>query len=356
MKITEPTLLLDKKKCLKNIEMMAEKAKRNDVRFRPHFKTHQSITIGKWFKDFGVKAITVSSLSMASAFAGEFKDITVAFPVNLLKMKEINNLNDSITLNLLVEDKDTIEQLALGLRNRTNVFIKIDVGYNRTGIQAEDTEEVDALLAEIDKHSSKLRFKGLLTHAGHSYESKSTDEICAIHDISIRKMVYLKSKYLECYPEMEISVGDTPTCSVVDDFKLVDEIRPGNFVFYDLMQMELGSCTFDQVAVVLACPVVAVHRDRLIIHGGAIHLSKEFIRDQTEGLIYGAVVQLQENGWSEPFPGMKVVSLSQEHGVVAHPGHFKVGDVIGIIPVHSCLTANLMRYYTTLDGNRIDLV
>jgi len=34
---------------------------------------------------------------------------------------------------------------------------------------------------------------------------------------------------------------------------MVDEIRPGNFVFYDLMQYRIGSCSVGQIAVAMAC-------------------------------------------------------------------------------------------------------
>jgi D-serine deaminase-like pyridoxal phosphate-dependent protein len=44
-KITEPALLFDKRKCLMNIRRMKQKADKNNVQFRPHFKTHQSVEI-----------------------------------------------------------------------------------------------------------------------------------------------------------------------------------------------------------------------------------------------------------------------------------------------------------------------
>ena len=82
--ITKPTLLLDKQKCLLNIRRMKHKANRNNVQFRPHFKTHQSIEIGEWFRQEGVLSISVSSLKTAKYFAGAGgDDITIVFPVNL---------------------------------------------------------------------------------------------------------------------------------------------------------------------------------------------------------------------------------------------------------------------------------
>jgi D-serine deaminase-like pyridoxal phosphate-dependent protein len=128
-----------------------------------------------------------------------------------------------------------------------------------------------------------------------------------------------------------------------------DEIRPGNFVFYDVMQYHIGSCLLDDIAVAVSCPVVSVYRDRneIIIYGGAVHLSKEFIEADNGFKLFGYVVKFTKNGWSSPLPGTYVSSLSQEHGTVKMPekfiSKFKPGDVLGILPVHSCLTANLLR-------------
>ena len=51
--INRPTFVLDKQICLRNIEKMAKKASEHGLRFRPHFKTHQSAEIGEWFRSFG---------------------------------------------------------------------------------------------------------------------------------------------------------------------------------------------------------------------------------------------------------------------------------------------------------------
>jgi D-serine deaminase-like pyridoxal phosphate-dependent protein len=105
VKIIRPTLLVDKEICLRNMERMAQKAAEHNLRFRPHFKTHQSLKIGKWFRQFGVEAITVSSVQMAEYFAGDgWNDITIAFPVNILEIDNINRLASGIKLGLLVEN------------------------------------------------------------------------------------------------------------------------------------------------------------------------------------------------------------------------------------------------------------
>ncbi len=138
MEITEPTLLLDLQKCKNNIRKMVEKANKNKLIFRPHFKTHQSIQIGEIFKEFGVDKITVSSVEMAQYFTeAGWEDITIAFPFNPLEISEIEQLSDRINLNILISSLESAEKLIEVTDETINYFIEIDAGYNRSGILAE---------------------------------------------------------------------------------------------------------------------------------------------------------------------------------------------------------------------------
>jgi D-serine deaminase-like pyridoxal phosphate-dependent protein len=352
--ITKPTLLLDQQKCKRNIAMMVSKAANHHVSFRPHFKTHQSLEIGRWFKALGVDKITVSSLEMAEYFSSEWDDITVAFPVNLLEIETINQLSEKITLQLLVESVETTRFLAQNTKNNIGIFIKIDVGYHRTGLPPTATQQIDEILSVISA-SRTLSFKGFLTHAGHTYSCRTKEEILAIHNTSTKILTGLKAKSINRFPGLIISIGDTPGCSLADDFSGIDEIRPGNFVFYDLTQQQIGACSFDQIAVAMACPIVAIHpeRNEIVIYGGGVHFAKDRLEVENVGTIYGIVVVQLEEGWGGPIPGMYIKSLSQEHGIVSEPHPFitkyKIGDLLYILPVHSCMTANEMKCYKSQD-------
>lgn len=360
--LTEPTLLLDKQKCLSNISMMAEKARRNNLIFRPHFKTHQSQEVGRWFREFGVDKITVSSVKMAEYFAQDgWNDITVAFPVNIHEKDRLNRLAEKITLNLLVVSPETVDQLGKEINHPINLFIEIDTGYHRTGVDPENFVLLDAILDRIDA-SPNLKFKGFLTHDGHSYKIRSDKKaILDIHQNSSSIARTLKQKYSKRYPDLIFSVGDTPTCSVAETFNGIDEIRPGNFVFYDFTQVAIGSCTLEQIAVAMACPVVATYpeRNEVVVHGGAVHFSKDSLSTQN-GNSFGKVVRLSENGWSTEETGMYIKSLSQEHGIIHveknQTENIKVGDWLGVLPIHSCLTADVMKAYTTTGGIDIEMM
>lgn len=339
---------------------MARKVKDRGIFFRPHFKTHQSAGVGEWFKENGVNAITVSSVQMAAYFAGNgWRDITIAFPVNRLEIAEINRLSREVSLNLLVESKDTVSFLAKALDSPVKLWLKIDTGYHRTGLEWDNMTEISTLARAIEK-APGLEFSGLLTHSGHTYRAQSVEEVKLTLADAVTKLNRVRTGLkARGVPNCKISIGDTPGCSLAENFPGVDEIRCGNFVFYDLMQYFLGACKEEDISVALACPVVALHprRNEIVIYGGAVHLSKDFVTGTGGEKIYGLAALPGKKGWGPVLSGTHVSSLSQEHGIVktapATLKRVKVGDLLLILPVHSCLTANLMRRYLTLEGRDI---
>jgi len=355
LEIAEPTLLVDEKRCRRNIEAMALKARSLGLIFRPHFKTHQSLAIGRWFRDYGVDRIAVSSVAMAEYFAGDgWEDITIAFPAHPGLVDRIGRLARRVRLNLLFDAPEVLRCYGVGLRVDVDYFIEVDTGQERSGVHHSDLETIERIVA-VGRRFSQLHFKGFLTHAGQVYRSRKVQEVKAKGKAAISAMAALKERYSGAI----VSYGDTPTATLLNEFPEVDELRPGNFVFYDLMQVGLGVCGPERIVVALACPVVSVNygRNRAVIHGGAVHLSKEGLVHPVYGRIYGQAVGLGEGGLGRA-RGLYVVDLTQEHGVIAGPGEqikrLKPGATIAILPVHSCLAAQAMAGYLTFSGRRLD--
>lgn len=342
MNTTHPTLLINKEQALKNIEMMAKKAHENGIEFRPHFKTHQSLEVGNWFRDFGVNKITVSSVTMAHYFAQDgWSDITIAFPFNSLESSLLNAFTENIHLTICMEAEKPLSSLLNQLKRPVNVLIKTDIGYHRTGINPTDQKTITGIIEKCRQYDY-LNWIGFLGHAGHSYQCKTNEEILNVHSSSTAILKQLKSTYGGI-----ASCGDTPTCSVASTFNGIDEIRPGNFVYYDLSQYYIGSCALNQIAVALACPVVATHpkRNQAVLYGGGVHFSKDRAQDEADNTVYGLMVQLTNTGWELMNDAPKLVSLSQEHAILEGDAthHLKPGDVVGILPVHSCMAADCLK-------------
>lgn len=357
--ITRPTLLLDEDRCRQNIARMVHKARKNHVRLRLHFKTHQSAQVGGWCHELGITQITVSSVKMAEYFATHgWTDITVAFPVNWREIEAINRLAKEIRLGLIIESQETVAFLNSSLKYPVDIWLDVDAGYHRTGIAWDAVDDAKALVASIQA-APLLTLKGMLTHSGDSYAARSHEELQALYDLTVSRFQSLR---LALGVDLELSIGDTPCCSVVEDLSAVNEIRPGNFVYYDAMQVIIGACTWEDVAVALACPVVAknAQRKEIVIHGGGVHLSKESFVDRQERKIFGMIALPEGDGWGPVLEGSYVKSLSQEHGVIqADDETFEritLGSLVMVLPVHSCMTADLMKSYTTLTGKSIRMM
>ncbi|MFN3999049.1 alanine racemase [Algoriphagus sp.] len=355
--ITSPTLLINEQITRANIKRMADKAARNGKKLVPHWKTAQSHEIGNWAKEYGIKEVTASSIKLAEYLCGQgWDNIHIAFPFNPLEIPRLNYLSANHSLSVQLVNAATTQKLANELTHEVGFFIEIDAGYGRTGVHISDFGTMEEII-RIAAATDKLKFKGFYLHPGHTYYTPDKAEI---YEQSRQALRMLKTKYQSEFPNLVTRIGDTPGCAVTEDFGDIDELGPGNFVFFDLMQAELGSCTKEDISVCLAVPVVdiSLERKEILVHGGGVHLAKDVLVDANGNKNFGEVVLLNEAGWTIPTDRSYVKSISQEHGLIKASDSLmasvKVGDLLGILPVHSCMTADCMGEYLSLDGEKID--
>lgn len=344
-----PQLIVDPVIAKRNIRFMKNKADVAGTDLRPHFKTHQSRAIGNWFRDAGINGITVSSVRMARYFAEDgWNDITLAFPLNVLAASEYDRLSKDIRLSVLVSSAEVVRMMDTELNHETGLYIELDPEYGRSGMPVQNAAAI-AELHETIQHSAHFRFAGFYCHAGHSYHCRSEEEIINLSDGVLNKLRIIR----ESWPDAPICFGDTPSCSVRDNFDPATQLSPGNFVFYDWMQTRIGSCTPDDIALYLRCPVIETYpeRQQVLIHGGAVHFSKE--SSEYNGTVQFGVVKSNNPDYTG-----QVVKISQEHGLVQCSSElFKSlspGSTLDIYPVHSCLTADEMGAYFTESGEYLD--
>lgn len=359
--VVKPSLVVNEDRCRNNISVMASKARRLGLKFRPHFKTHQSWAAGRWFRDEGVDAITVSSVDMARYFAHDgWTDITLAIPVNPLQAKQVAELSRQINLNLVVVDSMALQPaIALTEGNPPGVFIKVDAGYGRAGLPCERTEDIVALAQKLSV-VDKLDFKGILAHDGHTYQATTLGQIESIRHESNRRMAVASEALSLAGMKAMVSAGDTPSCTRSEHWEGVDEIRPGNFAFYDVQQLMAGNCTTGQMALAVYCPVISVEpqKGKAVIYGGAVHFSKDFAFENGER-IFGAGFAVKEPGASWPchleqLP-FRLTALSQEHGILTgapkQMAQLKPGSLVALFPAHSCLAVAQFKSFLTTSGS-----
>ena len=357
--IATPALLLDIERLRRNADRIGKRVRDLGAGLRPHVKTHKSIEVARIQTEGHSGAITVSTLAEASAFVGHgFQDITYAVPIEPGKFKAALALAKSCQrLNLITDDPGIPELLNQAARNEDvslNLFLKIDCGYHRCGVEPDSREAIEIPGRISD--SSNLRFAGILTHAGHSYHYSSREERLKVarheRDVMAGLATALRNTGIDV---PTVSIGSTPTITVVDHLDGIDEARPGNYIFFDAFQAAIGSCTLEDCALTVLAAVV--HRDKkrnkIVIDAGAIALSKdrgamEF--DPTCG--YGRVLDLEGRQLD-----LRIEALSQEHGeIVAENGDisgFRVGSRVRILANHSCLSAAQHSHYNVLESGQI---
>ena len=357
-----PSLLLDVDRVKRNAARIREIATRNGVKLRPHVKTHKCIEVARIQTAGHDNGITVSTLKEANAFAKNgFNDITYAVPIELGKFDEAVELRRAGTkLNLLTDDASTVAVLdeAAGIGGvRFDVFLKVDVGTHRCGVEPDSAEAI-AIPRQI-ANSNNLNFGGILTHAGHSYDVSTKKEILSVARYERDAMVDLAGRLRSDGVDVpSVSIGSTPTMTHVDHLNGIDEIRPGNYIFFDNFQAKLGSCSFDDTALTVLAAVV--HRDanrrRIVVDAGAIALSKDrgpMHIDPSCG--YGRVLDLDGSE-----TGMSVTGMSQEHGIIQAENddtfnRYPIGSRVRVLANHSCLTAAQHSHYNVLqDGQIVD--
>ena len=361
-----PSLILDRQRLSQNVSRMRARAERFGVTLRPHMKTAKSARVAE-LACGGKGPITVSTLAEADYFFRHgFRDMTYAVGIVPAKLDHVAKLQrDGADMKLITDNVDVARAIAARGRDLGQTFrvlIEIDTGLGRAGV-APDAPELNEIAAGLRQGADLV---GVLAHAGHSYHCHSVGEVKQIAEEerlgALEAALRLRESGFAC---PVVSVGSTPTAIHAERLDGVTEIRPGNFVFFDLFQAGVESCGMEDLAVSVLASVIGHHRGRnhFLIDAGGLALSKDTgANEHRPGTGYGLICL---PGGKVPLPGLAVLDVHQEHGIVAHAkgldaisplpfDRFPVGNRVRVLPNHSCMTAAMYdRYYVTDGGTEI---
>ncbi|MBX7224009.1 MAG: alanine racemase [Blastocatellia bacterium] len=355
-----PSLILEKARVQQNADLMHQRAQTLGVRLRPHIKTHKCVEIARLQTAGQFGGITVSTLAEAEAMlAGGFSDITYAVPVEPGKFRRVCELaRRSDVFTVITDSREIPEALHRAAQEagvRIRVQLEIDTGDNRCGLDWESAEIVE--LANLVNRFPSLEFGGILTHAGHTYTSAAGNERLRIAAEERDRMGEIAHRIrLSGVAVPTVSVGSTPGMMAIDHLEGVTEARPGNYIFFDAFQTDMGNCPAESCALTVLAAVIHQNGNaqKVVIDAGAIALSKDrgacAVRPDCG---YGRVLDLEGNDL-----GLTVAAVSQEHGQiqVSNPELFEkltVGTRVRILTNHSCLTAAQYDHYNVLESGQI---
>jgi len=356
-----PSLILDKAALARNTARMTARFKEIGIDLRPHMKTAKSIDVARMALEGNFGGVTVSTLKEAEYFASHgITDITYAvsiIPEKLARIAALINSGTKITvITDQVEMAEKVNQRAVELGIILDTLIELDSGERRAGIIAQSQALLDVANALNDLPG--MRLQGVLTHAGHSYQGRDIEAIAAIAESERLCATTAASRLLSAgLPCPVVSIGSTPTATHGLSYEGITEVRCGVYMFGDVFQSEIFSCTQDDIAVSVLATVIG-HRPDInsaLIDAGALALSKDrstAAPGLPEDIGFGLVTDITG---THRVDGVKVGHVYQEHGMLVSSGQFPfdalpVGSRVRVLPNHSCLTAAMYDAYNVVDG------
>jgi D-serine deaminase-like pyridoxal phosphate-dependent protein len=338
-----------------NIAAMQALARSAGVALRPHAKTHKSPTIARWQIDAGAVGICCAKLAEAEVFAAAgITNIRLPYPVNPVNADRVRALiAQGVRLSIIVDDLDVARGWSTAMTGsgaKLDVLVKVDVGFHRCGIDPDSPRAID-MVREVASLPG-LNFRGLLSHAGHSYNAASVHDIAAVADREITILRSIAAQARDAGVDIaEISVGSTPSARFITLQSGVTEMRPGNYVFYDRTQVGLGSTTLDNCAMhVIATVVSRPAPARIVFDAGSKTLTSDAARGF--GAVTGHGLVFPDLETTQPMGSIAIERLSEEHAVarVLADCPLKPGDRVRILPNHSCVVTNLANELMLTDG------
>jgi len=350
-----PAVLLDSSRLTRNLSRMQAAANARGVRLRPHAKTHKSPRVAALQIERGAVGICCAKLGEAEVFADEgIADIRLPYPLNPVNADRVFALARRVLLSFIVDDPavaDVWSGLAVARGTKLDVLIKVDVGFHRCGIDPESPAAPGTVRAIAEMPG--LRFRGLLSHAGHGYGATSEKGLEAVAVAEAQTLRNLAAASGVACPE--ISVGATPTARFSVQQDGVTELRPGNYAYFDRTQVALGAGTWEDCALtVLARVVSRPARDRVILDSGSKTLTNDLARGFINTPGYGQV--LRDIGIADADTSLLVERLSEEHAtvrVLQGETRLKTGDLARIVPNHSCVVSNLVDQVWLVNGDTV---
>jgi len=342
-----PALLVDLARLERNIADMAALARDAGVALRPHFKTHKSVAIARRQIGAGAVGMTVAKLDEAAALIdGGVTDILLANEIvtapKLARAIDLARRSRLILAVDCVEGARTLSDAASAAGISMRVSIEVECGLLRCGVAPTAAAPLALAIAGLPG----LVLEGVFTHAGNSYASTSREQVeaAAIAEAgAVRDAAEaIRSVGLDV---PVVSAGSTPTARRVVGEPGITELRAGNYVFCDAMQVALGTVDMDATALSIAATVISRPTPhRAVIDAG----SKTFGLDKgAHGLMvvttYGHAIGIDGT----------LDRLSEEHGIftVLPESSAAVGDRVRVLPNHACAVGNLGReYFGVRDG------
>ncbi len=346
-----PFVIIDMDKVERNIANMQTMVTSAGISLRPHIKTHKIPFLAHKQISAGAIGITVAKLGEAEVMAASGIDnILIAYPIiGEKKIDRLIRLSKQVQITVAIDSYEAaagISKAAAQAKTRVGILIEMDCGFGRVGLPPG--EPVLDLAKQIIQLAG-LDLKGILTFAGHSYDAHR-EETLRIVSLEEGRLAMETAKLMREHgiPVETISAGSTPSSRFVSKVSGITEIRPGTYIFGDLMQVKIGSHELENCALTVKVTVISrPAHNRAVIDAGTKILTmdgEDSPLGTGRGMVHGR-------------HGIKVSWLTEEHGMLELSGDeeaLAIGDTLEIIPVHCCGVINMVDEVAAVRGSEVE--
>ncbi|MBK8020151.1 MAG: alanine racemase [Chloroflexi bacterium] len=333
-----PAVLIDLDRMERNIARMQADCDDAGVAFRPHVKTHKIPEIAHMQIDAGAVGLASQKVSEAQVFAeAGFDDILI--PFNIVGPAKTARLVDLALYTRMTVSADS-EWVIRGLSDaaaaegiRLRVMVDLETEIHRTGANVE----LGVALAQMIDEDDHLTFAGLMVYPSNPTIRPVLQEVIGRlngHGIGVEA----------------VSGGGIGAAKHMRSVPELTEIRVGTYLFNDLTTLNKDLCSIDDCAMRIAATVVSrPSPGRAILDAGSKTLTPERLGTDAAPS-YGLIVE---------YPDARIYKLNEEHGHVdvsaCYPAP-QVGEVVHIIPVHTCVVTNMHDQIYGIRGVQVDVI
>ena len=320
-------------------------------RWRVHIKTAKlGYTVRKLVEHGILNFKCATTLELLVACQCGATDVLVAYPcmgANARRVKELAAEFPKVRISVLAENEEQVQQWR---GSRLGIFLDINPGMNRTGIEQSHVDEAAKLVSTIV--GAGVEFRGLHYYDGQYGSMEEPQRTAAAHDGYDRLLSVVSEVERGGARVPEVVSGGTPTfrCSLsyqgFREARFLHRISPGTVVYSDATSMaQLPKECGYRPAVLVLSRVVSKPREG-IVTCDAGHKAVSADVGVPTCIVVG-------------HPELTPLAPSEEHMPLAVEGSAagpRVGDALYLLPRHVCPTVNNFDYALLVRNGAIESV
>ena len=327
-----PSVLIDLDVVERNIARLQTKCDELGVQFRPHIKTHKIPTLAEMQLAAGANGIACQKVTEAAVFVDAgITDIQI--PYNIVgekKTARLAELTKRAKVTVTVDSIPVIDGIAQAAKNAgvtIHVLVELVGDNHRTGI-------IHTNVVELAQHvitQDALQFDGVMIYPSNAaVRPRLQEALQMLNDAGIDVDI--------------ISGGGFGASHELEQMPELTELRVGTYIFSDYGSVQRGWSSLEDCAMKIRATVVSANeQDRVIIDGGTKTINAERVDN-----LLGYIVE---------YPEARLYNANEEHGFIdfsAYDTMPQVGDVVHVIPVHTCVVTNLHNALYGVRGDNIE--